>query len=411
MSRRYLITVFILVFISLWRTVFHASGSGIVEIENPQVEYVFGERIEFQARFVSQQQVARVEVFYRPVDGPSTFVGLADIEEDRIVFVHEIAQFSGYIPVFSTVEYRFRVTMQDGQIDLSDVYYFKYADNRYEWLTLEDQPFRVYWVEGDLTFGQAVLDSARSGLKRINTLMDFPNLQKMDIYVYPRSADLQSALQLSGFVLVAGHANPEIGVVMVSLPPGPTQHLEIDRQIPHEIMHVMLFQKYGDRYENIPTWLNEGLASLVEANPDPDYFILLQDAIENNSLLPIETLCSGFRLEASLFYLSYAESESFTRYLYDNFGASEMVELLDRYADGVECTRGPQLVYNQTLARLEDRWYRDLVGETNWSGIMELLLPWLVLLGSVLLVPLVLMMGSLRRHQRGNGSSETKKDV
>lgn len=374
-----------------------AKGSGIIDIIDPQVAYSFGEFINFTAQIVTDQPIQRVEVFYRPVDGPSTFVGLAEITDGKISFLQEIDQFSGTIPVFSTVEYRFRVTFQDGQTVLSDVFYFDYIDDRFDWKTLDDNSFRVFWVDGDLSFGQAVLDAARSGLKRINMLIDFPELQPIDIYVYPGSADLQTALQLSGFTLVAGHANPELGVVMVSLPSGITQQLEIHRQVPHEIMHVMLYQKYGNRYAYFPTWLSEGLASMAEANPDPDYRILLQDAVENNSLLPIESLCSGFRLEASLFYLSYAQAESFSRFLYDNFGTSGMSDLLDRYADGVECIRAPQIVYGQSLARLEDRWVQNLVGETNWWGSLEPLIPWLAVLGFVMIVPFVLVASNLRR--------------
>lgn len=373
-----------------------AFANGFIEILDPQVIFSFGEIIEFHARLENQQSVTAIEVFFRPVDGPTTYVGAAEIEDDSITYIHEVVNNFDTIPVFSTVEYRFRITYQNGESALSDVFYFDYFDNRFAWQSLDDMPFRVHWVKGDLAFGQEVLDSARTGLKRINNLLEFPDLQWMDIYVYPSSIDLQSALQLSGLTLVAGHANPELGLVLVSLPAGPTQRLEIQRQVPHEIMHIMLFQKYGSRYENFPTWISEGLASLVEANPDPDYFILIQDAIENQSLLPFESLCSGFRMEASLFYLSYAQSESFTRYLYENFGASGMTDLLDRYADGVECTRAPQLVYGQTLARLEDRWYQALVGETNWWGSMEPLIPWFVLLGLVLIAPLLLVLGSMK---------------
>jgi len=388
-----------------------AKAEGEFDILDPQVKYAFGEFIEFNATVVSSNPIERVEVFYRPVDGPETYVGQAELAGDAISYLHVIGETPGSIPVFSSVEYRYRVTFKDGEAALSLVYYFDYLDNRFDWQTLEDESFRVFWVGDDMVFGQAVLDSARSGLKRIHLQMDFPDPQPIDIYVYPGSADLQSALQLSGFTLVAGHANPELGVVMVSLAPGITQSLEINRQVPHELMHIMLYQKYGSRYAFFPTWLSEGLASMAEANPDPDFRILLQDAVENNLLLPIESLCSGFRLEASLFYLSYAEAESFSRYLYDNYGASGMEDLLDHYADGVECTRAPQIVYGQSLSRLEGRWQQSLVGESNWLENLAPLVPWLAVMTAVMLVPFVLVVVNLVRARSRHTPEQTLEGV
>jgi hypothetical protein len=198
---------------------------------------------------------------------------------------------------------------------------------------------------------------------------------------------------MNGFSLAAGKASPDLGVVMVSLSADPNQRIEIQRQVPHEVMHVLLYEKLGDGYENVPVWLDEGLASLVEGTPNPDYYALLQNALEDDALLPMESLCRSFRLEASLFYLSYAQSESFTRFLYDNFGSSGLEVLLEKYADGVECTRGPELALGQTLHRLELSWARELAGEVNLWQALQPLLPWLVLLAAMLGVPLLLAVG------------------
>ena len=295
------------------------------------------------------------------------------------------------------------------EVVYSEIFTFKYLDNRFTWQSLEELPFRVYWVEGDLSLGQAVLDAARLGLKRAQSLVDVPVPQELDIYVYPRSSDLQTALQLGGFALVAGHASPELGVVMISVTTGVTQRQEIQRQIPHELLHVLLFTKLGDRSENIPVWLSEGLASLGEATPDPDYYLLLEDAIRNDALLPMESLCRSFRLEASLFYLSYAQSESFTRFLYDNYGSSGLEELLSRYADGVECVRGLEIVYGIPMARLESEWVRQVNRGSRNLGWFEPLLPWLVVLGAAMIVPIFLVIGGLAQsRQAGTRRSLTK---
>ncbi len=72
------------------------------------------------------------------------------------------------------------------------------------------------------------------------------------IYVYRDPADLQSALSLVQQSWVAGHANPDLGIILLSIPDSPSQRMELERQIPHELMHLLLYQKTVDSYTSLP---------------------------------------------------------------------------------------------------------------------------------------------------------------
>ena len=76
---------------------------------------------------------------------------------------------------------------------------------------------------------------------------------------------------MGGSTWVAGHANPDLGVVLVSIAPGENQSMEMERQIPHELAHVLLYRLTGPAYANLPNWLTEGIASQVEGYPNADY--------------------------------------------------------------------------------------------------------------------------------------------
>jgi hypothetical protein len=382
-----------------------AAAIEMVTVLDQRVEYAFGEQVTFWARFQTAAPIESVEILYRPRNAATTFTAQMLVESDAAAYTLDMIQNPQLIPVFSIVEYRYRVTLQDGQVVYSENFSFQYIDNRFTWQSLEEQPFQVNWVNGDLALGQSVLDAARNGLKHAREILNLPDVEGIDIYVYPGSADLQSALQLGGFDLAAGHASPEFGVMMISMPAGPAQLQEIQRQVPHELMHLLLFDKLGERYTNVPTWLNEGLSSLNETYPNPEYYVLLQDAVENNTILPMESLCGGFRLEVSLFYLSYAQSDAFTRYLYDNFGSSKLEEMLNWYADGVGCTRAPELAYGQSFTRLENNWLSGLKGDNQGFTWLEPLLPWLVLLVAAIFVPLLL---AVKPGKRGQSSSSPK---
>lgn len=376
-----------------------------VTVLSASAEHAFGKQITFHASLQSTDPIQLVEILFRPRDATKTLARTAQLVEDEVSYTYNVVQESLDFPVFSVVEYRFRFTLQNEQIVYSAWFSYVYDDNRFEWQSLEEAPFTVFWVEGDLTLAQSVLDAARVGFKNIQNLVDLPDPADLDIYVYPRSADVESALQLSGMNMIAGHASPELGVMVVSLPAGITQRLEVQRQVPHELLHILLYERFGSDYEHIPVWLSEGLATLSETSPDTEYTLLVQDAYQRQALLSIESLCRGFRLEGSLFPLSYAESEAFTRYLYDNYGSSNLEELLHLYSEGVECVRAPELVYGQSLTRLDERWRRSLGGEEISFAWLQPLAPWLALLGLVLFVPLVLTFGGMVRSR----SSEARR--
>jgi len=158
----------------------------------------------------------------------------------------------------------------------------------------------------------------------VHRLLLLPVPSGLDIYIYADSRTLQSALSPNSESWVAGHAEPDLGVIVVALPPGPDQRLLIQQRIPHELMHVLLYQSTDPGYANLPIWLSEGLASLVELYPNSDYQVLLENAVEKDSLIPMAALCPSFPRQASSALLSYAQAASFTRFLHNSYGTNRL---------------------------------------------------------------------------------------
>jgi hypothetical protein len=300
---------------------------------------------------------------------------------------------------FSTVTYWFEASLQNGETVTSEKSSFMYEDNRFSWQVREDGPFRVHWYEGGADFAQDILDNAAAGLKGVQGLLplEAPNL--VDIYVYSTASEMQTTLNLgSQNWVVAGHADPDLGVMVVVLPAGPDQSLLMQQRIPHELMHIMMHHTLGAAYAHLPVWLSEGLASSAELYPNPDYLILLNSAQEDGKLIPIASLCNTFPRDASTALLAYAQAASFTRYLHQQYGTSGLEKLLETYQDGMDCERGVQTVTGQELSQLEKSWRRDVFGENLLLTAVKKLSPWLVLLFTVLAVPIGLTLGGLRRR-------------
>lgn len=242
------------------------------------------------------------------------------------------------------------------------------------------------------------MNIAQAGLKRAQEIMPAVLAPAtVNLYIYDDVKQMQEALANSTQNWAAGHADPHQSVILASLPPGPEQQLEMERQIPHELMHVMLYDTDANAYAHLPAWYNEGLASMAELYPNPDYQVLLQSAFETGSLLPIASLCQSFPTDASNALLAYAEAASFTRFISDRYGTTGLLNLMANYADGVDCQRGVEAALDIDMNRLEGIWLQDTFAENVWRKALENLLPWLILLVIVLAGPIALAVSMLRR--------------
>jgi hypothetical protein len=275
-------------------------------------------------------------------------------------------------------------------------------DDRFTWQQQVDGMLRVHWYEGDAAFGDALLDVSRRSLNAVNALIPTPAAAPVDVYVYASTTDLQSALFLGGEGWQGGHANPKLGVVMLAVTPGPGQSIEMETLIPHELAHVILYRSVGEGYAALPVWLVEGMASLSELYPNPDYDQALTAASQNNSLLPIANLCDTFPLDASGAFLAYAESQSFVRFLRDTYGAPGLFSLTSAYADGLSCDQGVVRALGTSLVSLDTRWRESVLGQNVAGVFLRNMLPYLGLFGFLLLIPLI---GFFQRRPTDDGTS------
>jgi hypothetical protein len=371
----------------------HAQGEFEIIPEEP--DYTFGEVIRFRASLRSDEEIDEVFLFIQASEDSDLQVHpvSSDSSGDLSVEV-DLREFP--IIGFSNLQYWYQINTVNGNTFTSPRYSFSYADNRYQWRSLVEQPFTIHWYQGDLAFGEEVLNVALEGLRSIQELLDVYFPDSMNIYVYDNVQNMQSSLPSGGQNWIAGHADPLQGVIFVSLPPGPDQRLEMERQIPHELMHIALNYTDSHAYSNLPAWFNEGLASLVEMYPNPEYQVLINNAFEAEQLLPFASLCQSFPNDPQRGLLAYAQSASFTQFLYDQFGQPGFNRLMAAYASGMGCERGVEEALGTDLAGLEASWRRENFTDLSLTKTYQEYLPWLVILLLLLAGPIIYMMSVLR---------------
>ncbi len=366
-----------------------------VEISDVSVIYAFGEQAIFQAKIHSNIAIQQTFLFMLPEGQSTRIVNVTLDDQGQTNLQYDIK--NNPVRPFARVAYWYRVTTADGSNLESQKYSFDYIDNRFKWQNLDDNNFQINWYERDLNFGQQALNQAEAGLQSAEKYLPVTPSSPIKIYIYNRATDLQSALQLGQESWVAGEASPDLRVVVISIPTGPDQNLEMERQIPHEITHVLQYQVAGTAYQQLPTWLVEGTASIAELYPDPDYQVALNKATTAGTLLPIETLCTSFPRDASNAYLAYAESASFVRMIHEKYGSSGIQTLMKKYEDGMGCDEGAMAALGSSLPQLQVSWKQEMLGVDSQAVAWQNIAPYLLLLVLLLVVPLASILWLARK--------------
>ena len=376
-----------------------AQAQAGVKFVDARVGYDFGEQITFSARIESPNPIKEIQLLFRDEREENTRVIPLQADPDGFVSYQYDAA-SNLLRPFAKIIFWFQVILQDGGTAQSANYSFRYADDRFDWVTRQEKNISVHWYDGDEAFGMAALDAARNGLQTIQGLFPVEAGEPINIYIYSSPTELQETLFMGGETWVAGHASPALGVALVSIKPSMEQNIAMQQQIPHELAHVMLYRYVGEEYDRLPTWLQEGISSIAELYPNPDYQRALDVALENEMLIPMADLCDPFPRDASRAFLAYAESASFTRYLYNAYGSLELDDLIRAYADGLSCEPGATQALGASLTYLDARWRESVLGANLLGVAWRNFLPYLILFGLILIVPLAEGIAMLRRRKK-----------
>jgi hypothetical protein len=375
--------LFSLIFLLVFPSSFVLAQEGII-VADQKVEYTFAEKVVFTLELETDQEIDSINLVIQSAGFPS-FVGEAAITAaGKAQFVYDLTQRP--LPAFSYVTYLYRVNLKNGDTYETPSYSFTYLDNRYNWQELIQEPFRIFWYEGEITLAQEILDVALQAQGQILDLLQQPaGDQPITIFIYDSEEELQSTLASLGQFWVGGHADPALGSIVVALPPAVDQPLEIQRLIPHELAHILLYRFMGAEFSYLPAWLNEGLASQMEFYTLPEYDLILEKAYNERGLIPIPHICAAIPTDPDLARLSYAEANSFVGYIQQEYGVTGLQALIYAYDQGVSCERGVVTALGISLENLEKEWKRDTFARDTY-------LNYIYILGGVLLI-LVIALG------------------
>jgi hypothetical protein len=234
-------------------------------------------------------------------------------------------------------------------------------DERYDWKSLQEGLITLYWYKGDADFAAELMDATQQALGRLseNTGAEIEN--PVRIYIYASAADLQGSM-IYPQEWTGGVAFTQYSVVAIGIATDSSSLAWGKGAISHELTHLVVHQVTFNPYNELPTWLDEGLAMYSEGPLEVYFSSALFSAVQSNSLISTRSLTSPFSAFTDLSILSYAESYQIVSYLIGEYGRDKMLQLLNIFGEGSGYDDALLEVYGFDMDGLNTLWQDALMG-------------------------------------------------
>ncbi|MCK5124561.1 MAG: peptidase MA domain-containing protein [Dehalococcoidia bacterium] len=280
------------------------------------------------------------------------------------------------LPPGAEVIYWWMIEDADGNRFETSPDIMNFDDDRYLWQSLtstapQGSEMSLFWYEGSDSFARELMDTCEEGLARLTQDIGTYPERSINIYIYASDNDLKGAMifpqEWTGGVAFTAFSTIAIGISPSELDWG-------KRALVHELMHLVVHQATFSPYGQLPLWLDEGLAMYNEGELDPVLRSYLEEAILEDELISVRSLCSPFSAYSEKASLSYAQSYSLVEYLLDNYGQDSMLDLLTIFKQGSTYDEALTEVYGFDIDGLNARWratltaYMVIASEDGQSG-------------------------------------------
>ena len=264
----------------------------------------------------------------------------------------------GALPSGVTVWWQWQITDEAGNQTTLERTTLELVDDAHDWRTLSEEDVTVYWYEGNITFGQAILQEATTSVERIAQELGVTSPGQIEIWIYPSSLDVRDAL-INVPEWTGGVAYPQYDITVVGIAPG--QYDWAAQVIPHELTHLIVEKRlFNCRGIDLPTWLNEGLARHSEGELNPTAAENLRQQLADNNLPPLRSLARGFSAYSDAANISYTQSATIVKYMLSTFGPAKMDELLTTMQAGNTINTALEMVYGFDTDGLDATWRMEM---------------------------------------------------
>jgi len=259
----------------------------------------------------------------------------------------------GGLPPGAGIKYWWTVKDSNGRNSETNPAEIHFDDTRYQWQSLTEGKLTLLWHAGDESFARELMASAQEALSRLEADTGAHLKRPSRIYIYSSAKELQGAMifpqEWTGGVAFTGYGTIAIGIEPSNLAWG-------KKAMAHELTHLVVHQMTLNPYNDLPVWLDEGLAMYSEGLLEPQFTGYLAKAVIEDSLFSVRSLSSPFSANPEKAVLSYAQSYSLVDFLISKYGQGKMLKLLETFAEGSSYDGALKQVYGFDRDGLDELW-------------------------------------------------------
>lgn len=208
----------------------------------------------------------------------------------------------------------------------------------------------------DETAARAVLVLLEDIQNNLKNVLPFSPPEKIRVKIYPDST----------FEYVVGNnSSPALALtvnsrLLVRSPRALPAGLELKKTLTHEYIHLILNRLI--LRENLPTWLNEGLAQFFSDEP----LSPLRKKLLRERLLPLEMLSESWdELDGEELQIAYGESLLAIQFLMTQFGTRQGIDFVLRLSEDVPFHKAFSRTFGTNFAEFEKKLFEHIRERVN----------------------------------------------
>jgi hypothetical protein len=264
-----------------------------------------------------------------------------------------------------------------------------YQDDRFKWQQLTEEGITAHWTSEGPFFGEQVVEIAAEALQTGARLLPLAQLEPFDIYVYPSSADVRTALDLVG----AGEGTAllrDAGVLLLAVVNTQSAANELQQGMPPAVGELLLARAAGSDLDPYPWWFREGFLRMVGGMDEDREQELLTQAVAAGRTEPLLRLCMDPQGTGDTAVVAAAQSGAILDYILRTRGDTAVRDLAAAFMAGDDCETGTRNALGLSLDELQQAWLADRAPRSAVAQFWADNGLWiLLLLGGTLLATLV----------------------
>jgi hypothetical protein len=264
---------------------------------------------------------------------------------------------TGSIPPGATITWKWILTDSEGNKTTAPQQTTTYNDSRFNWNSKQLTNLDICWHDQSESMINELLMEVDSKLSIIQLGVNIPTDRRPKVFVYRSSQELRDAVlfeqQWTGAMAFLSY-----NIILTAVDSSIMNWAK--NALPHEITHLIVEEAVFGPFGNLPTWINEGLASYAEGDMNSDRRKALDQGITNNQLISIRSLSGSFPTVSAQALLAYAESTSLIKFLISRGGWDKMRLLLATFKEGATQDNALLKTYSMDVAGLESYWKESI---------------------------------------------------